>query len=223
MRRALAIGSVTVALTALLGLPTAMGAPAQLDPATAPRHMLRASDVTPALGLQGPLVRDIVEGDRLAPLLCNLANQREVVAPTSQEKVAVGLTQQDLSSVQQDLFQYASASAARSAFTRLATRARQCDERNALPVNHVQVLTNGAAPVQFKGVPGVWTREVNATRGANGVVDYDSYTVSLLVGDAIQQVTLTTLGAGRAADVQRSSVDTLALKLAKRWVRSTSG
>ena len=138
------------------------------------------------------------------------------------DKVAIDLIQPDTSSIQQAVFEYASRAAAQDAFTRTARRARQCDQRNAVSGNTVQVLSNGAAPIQYKGVPGVWTRETQAGRGPGGRVVYDAYTVTLLVGESIQQVTLTIVGEGRAADVQRSSADTLALTLAKRWERGTS-
>lgn len=220
MRRALAVAALLVAALA----PSARAEVLTLDPTTATAHMLQVSDVTPALGLSGPLTRDIIEADRLAPVLCNQANQRFVIGPISKEKVAVDITQPDLSNVQQAVYDYGSARSARAAFARIVKRATQCVQRNALPSGgqgRVQILTSGAAPVQFRGVPGVWTREINV--GPDGAVDYDAYAVNLLVGDTVQQVMLTLFNAGRAADVQRSSVDTLAVTLAKRWMRGTSG
>lgn len=223
MRRLRAmVAAALVAVTALAAAPSASAAPADLDAATAAARMLRASDVTPAMGLPGPFTRDLIEGDRLAPELCNQANQLLISGPAGLDKVAIDLIQPDTSSIQQAVFEYASRAAAQDAFTRTARRARQCDQRNAVSDNTVQVLSNGAAPIQYKGVPGVWTRETQAGRGPGGRVVYDAYTVTLLVGESIQQVTLTIVGEGRAADVQRSAADTLALTLAKRWQRGTS-
>lgn len=211
-----ALASVMVLAAAI----PAQAASTILDPATASLHMVRKSDIAEVIGLTAPLSRIVDRTQSRRPPLCNQANQRLVQGPAADSAVSVDVYQQDSSGVVQSVFAFGSASAAAAAFGSLVARARQCEQINALPIlgrGVAQLLTFGEAPVAFDGVPGSWTRELHSrSRGADRVT-YDSYTLNLLVGAYIQQLSLIFFDAGRTSDVQRSATDTLALTLAKRW------
>lgn len=219
MRRGLVRPLVALAAAALVAATFPVPASAaQLDPATESARMLRKSDTSPVLGLGKPLRKSVVAIESSAPPLCNQVNQNLVHGPRAESNAAVSLVRGQKSGLLQVVYDYGSHSSAVAAFTRLARRAKDCNQRNALPSagkNHVQILTSGSAPVAYKGVPGVWTREVNGRSG--GAVDFDNYSLNLLVGETVQQFSLAFFDAGRTTDVQRSALDSLALTLAKRW------
>ncbi len=219
MRRSLAaaLASVTAALLVVVALPAGASA-APLDPDAVSAKMLQKSDVVPVMGLGKPLTKNVYNIEGNAPPLCNQANQRLVQAPAAESNAAVTVDRKQQSGLNQAVYEYGTRAAAVSAFTALTRRAKQCKQTNVLPASGgkgVQVLTSGAAAVAFKGVPGVWTREVDTM--ARGKVAFDMYSLNLLVGSTIQQYNLAFFDQGRTADVQRSAVDTLALDLAKRW------
>jgi len=219
VRRSLAaaLATVTAALLVVIALPAGASA-APLDPDAVSSRMLQKSDVVPVMGLGRPLTKNVYTIEGNAPPLCNQANQRLVQGPSADSNAAVTLDRGQKSGLNQSVYEYGTRAAAVEAFAAVERRAKQCKQTNVLPGSGqkaTQLLTFGPAAVQFKGVPGVWTREINSQ--SRGKVVFDMYSLNLLVGSTIQQYNLAFFDAGRTADVQRSSVDTLALDLAKRW------
>ncbi len=216
MRIRATVGLVVAAAVLLVTLPTAAAMAA--SPLIAAPSMLRKTDLTRALGVERPRGRYVETPGSSNPPLCNQVQQNLVSGPAAQSAISVSVLHGSRSGVVQVMYEYGSPEAAAAAFRAMERRARnQCNQRNALPAlgpGREQLLSAGTAPVAFDGVAGLWTREIDGLPTVQGT-SYDSYSLTLLVGSALQQLTLT--DDVRTSDVQRSATDTLALTLADRW------
>lgn len=138
-------------------------------------------------------------------------------------------------SIGQMVFDYASPEAARTDWGRLAQAMAKCsyNPRAALPASgDFRKAQHGTSALTFGGVPGLWTRELEWFDGsgqqcsdASGPVacssfSVKSYTVYLLLGDAIQSVGYATGVDGlRQVKLDQLAVNVLAEGLANRWVQ----
>jgi len=127
--------------------------------------------------------------------------------------------------VMQEIEQYASADAAKAAWQALAAEAAKCTrDVNATlsrktPVNR---STNGVSDVVIDGVSGVWVTTLETYPDLGKGYSNGSYTLHLLVGDTIQQVTYGVTQKGiRDVPVDTAAVDELGRALSARWLAYT--
>jgi hypothetical protein len=201
--------------SAAIALTVTFGTAAYAAPAPGPT--LTKADVSVVSGLKKPLTRKLDADVNLRPALCFQVDQRQVSGPPAVSADGVTITDKAGNTIEQKVYEYGSEEAAASAFNVMRKRSRGCDQMNANPAagkHQVQVLSTGRASVQYLHYPGLWTRELLGRPGVKDGIHSDEYSVNLLVGTTVQQVTL--FMDSRAADVQRSATDTLALALAAR-------
>ena len=127
--------------------------------------------------------------------------------------------------VMQEIEQYASADAAKAAWQALAAEAAKCTrDVNATLSRKTAVnrSTNGVSDVVIDGVPGVWVTTLETYPDLGKGYSNGSYTLHLLVGDTIQQVTYGVTQKGiRDVPVDTAAVDELGRTLAGRWLAYT--
>ena len=141
----------------------------------------------------------------------------------------------EVGSIGQELYTYASPESAKADWTRLAKAMTKCS-RNAtaaLPTRgDFERDQHGTSALTYGGVPGLWSRSLEWFDGsgqqcsnASGPVacasfSVKSYTLYLLVGDAIQSVGYVTgVEALKAPKLDQLAVNVLAEQLADRWVQ----
>jgi hypothetical protein len=125
-------------------------------------------------------------------------------------------------SVVQQVEVYGSADEAKAAWQAVTAELATCslNPDAAIPAKKPFTrTTNGTSSVVVGGVTGVWTASLDTFPTTGKGFTNGAYTVSLLVGDSIQQVTysLTRKGVGEVT-VDRAAVEALASSLAQRWI-----
>jgi len=121
---------------------------------------------------------------------------------------------------------YASAALAQDAWSKVTAAAARCSENVTKPVSKKKEftrLTNGVSSVTVGGVPAVWVNRLDTFPDMDPGYSNGAYTVYLLAGDSIQQVTygITQKGISEVT-VDTGAVETMAEMLADRWM-STAG
>jgi hypothetical protein len=117
---------------------------------------------------------------------------------------------------------YATQEAAQQAWDVLTRQAQGCSQGENDPVagnEDLMRLTNGVSELTFGGVPGIWVRELATFGGNTGNFRVKTYSIYLLMGDAIQQVSYATSEAGLGqVQLDQLPVNQIAEDLANRWV-----
>lgn len=124
-------------------------------------------------------------------------------------------------SLTQQVFAYASADAATADWRRLQRAITKCEGRNdGGPNTQLDRRDHGVSAMSFAGVPGLWTRGADSYQGSFSV---KSYTIYLLLGDAIQSVTYATgTQQVRPVRLDQLPINELAEQLANRWVHGAA-
>ncbi len=127
--------------------------------------------------------------------------------------------------VVQQVEQYASADAAKAAWQALAAEAAKCTtDANATLSRKTAVSrsTNGVSDVVIDQVPGVWVSTLETYPDLGRGFSNGAYTLYLLVGDTVQQVTYGVTQKGiRDVPVDTAAVEELGRALAARWLAYT--
>ena len=124
--------------------------------------------------------------------------------------------------VVQQVEQYAAADAAKTAWQAVTAEVATCTSgANAALSKKTSVnrSTNGVSDVVIDGVPGVWVSTLDTFPDLGKGFTNGAYTLYLLVGDTVQQVTYGVTRKGvRDVTVDTAAVDALGRALAARWV-----
>lgn len=128
--------------------------------------------------------------------------------------------------VSQSVYEYDSPALAQRAWNQLKTAQAKCPQKASkpIPVNATfDREVNGVSPLTFGGVPGIWSRElmISSDYGTDSGVGMSAktYTINLLVGDAIQSVSYSRSVKGmQQVKLDQVAVNALAQELALRWV-----
>lgn len=127
--------------------------------------------------------------------------------------------------VSQRVEAYASAALAQQAWVRVTEAVAKCTQNATKPIStkkDFERLTNGVSTVAVNGVPGVWVSGLDTYPTIDKGYTNGTYSVYLLAGDSIQEVTygITQKGVGEVA-IDQGAVGSMAGVLADRWVSST--
>lgn len=122
--------------------------------------------------------------------------------------------------IYQQVYVYPSTAAAREAWSKLTAGVRTCNDKKRVPLTSTEPVNrseSGISTLTVGGVPGVWSRNLNTSPPE---FTTKSYTIHLLVGDAIQLLTYST-GTNGVGNVplDQAAVNALAESLAERWAR----
>lgn len=124
--------------------------------------------------------------------------------------------------VTQQVDVYASPELAQAAWQEVVAAVGTCRQNVAGPIpsrKPFERLTNGTSTVTVNGVPGVWSTSLSTLPDIDRGYTNGSYSVYLLAGDSIQEVTYGVTRRGITnVTVDQSAVDSLARILADRWV-----
>jgi hypothetical protein len=127
--------------------------------------------------------------------------------------------------VSQSMQVYASVGEAEGVWRQLRRVVATCTETPNAPIRpdtSVQRLRHGVSPLAFQGNRGVWSRSFNGY-GGDPSFSTKTYTIHLLVGNAIQTVTYYAGTTGvRQIPLDQESVNELAQQLADRWVAAVA-
>lgn len=116
---------------------------------------------------------------------------------------------------------YATPELAQEAWAKVTAAVSKCTLNAAKPIpakKEFRRLINGVSTVSVNGVPAVWVSGLDTYDFDKGYTN-GTYSVYLLAGDSIQEVTygLTRKGVGEVA-IDQAAVDSMAQALADRWV-----
>lgn len=117
---------------------------------------------------------------------------------------------------------YPDAAAASAAWAALTRAVLKCDDFPLTPASAQPPLTkisSGTSSLIYDGTPAVWSRQWDRVDMDDSRFSTKTYTVHLLVGDAIQQVRYSTSRPGiRQVPLDQVAVNELAVTLADRWL-----
>ena len=122
--------------------------------------------------------------------------------------------------IYQQVYVYPSTAAAREAWSKLTAGVRTCNDKQPVPLTSTEPVNrseSGISTLTVGGVPGVWSRNLSTSPPE---FTTKSYTIHLLVGEAIQLLTYSTgrNGVGNVP-LDQAAVNALAESLAIRWAR----
>lgn len=124
--------------------------------------------------------------------------------------------------VVQQVEAYASAELATQAWQKVTAAVAKCSTKPTGPITGkkpYEATTNGASSVTVNGVAGVSTSTTETFPSFNKGFTNGSYSVYLLVGDSIQEVSyLMTVKGLKQVSIDGGAVDSLAQTLANRWL-----
>lgn len=159
------------------------------------------------------------------PMLC--AVSKEIPAGDASYQVALGGEGGPVAlpgALSQTVDVYPSAVAAQRAWKALKSAVATCSSGAGEPLSSTGTTdrqANGVSSLTFDGIPGVWSRDL--TTYADGPFSSKTYTIHLLVGNAIQSVTYyTSVMKVSNVPLDQVAVNALAEQLATRWVETTS-
>ena len=125
--------------------------------------------------------------------------------------------------ISQSVFVYDSAADAQRAWNQLKTAQAKCTENAGKPIpasGSFNREVNGVSPLTFGGVPGIWLRELMIEDFG---ISQKSYSIDLLLGNAIQTVTYTrSINKAGQVPLDQAAVNALAESLALRWVAGSA-
>lgn len=218
----------------LLGLAAGVGEPAYAHPPITPtmqahaqEKMLVVADLPAGLKVDpGWEFTTKIDRHDLKFELCTV-NGKAIEAPPAPVMYQVEFGETDLlndpHSLQENVWQFASTSAAEEAWRVLKERARQCtgttneaETSQATPIR--QVLSNGVARQLVQGVPGVWTHSTYLRPSVGADAGEGGYYVAYLVGSAILTVEYDFQEGVNLSPLRRRVVNTVTRQLAERWL-----
>lgn len=195
----------------------------------AEKAMLTESDVPPTT----PVTRPAKGGwysffSYLPPYFGSMvcAVSKEIPAENASYQVALGGQGGPVSlpgALSQTIDVYPSNAAAQRAWTTLKSAVATCSSGAGQPLSPTGTTdrqANGVSSLTFGGTPGVWSRDL--TTYADGPFSSKTYTIYLLMGNAIQSVTYyTSVMKVSNVALDQVAVNALAEQLATRWVATT--